>query len=395
MAVLLCWLDFGGLLADCFYPMKKNWPAIGEEIKNGRKYWVVDARSTFKGKRTGDRRYFELKKEAEGWAQERRIAQVNAPTISIEALHEYGWTINDAIRFALEHLRNQEKSVSVQEAMEQLIASKKGAGRSERYCRDLRLRLSRLATVTVGKTMREIGTVHLDAFLVGLNLRAGTRNTFRRDIKTLWSFAGKHGWADSDVAKNTEMAKEVEAMEGANPPAVFMPEQAAALLAESKGNDLLAFHAIGLFAGLRVKELKRLDWRFVDFARGHIEISKNISKTRQRRMVPMQPNLRAWLQPTAKAAGLIIEGDPRYRRRAAQKRAGIGTVEAHIMRHSFVSYRLADIQDSARVALEAGHDPSTLFAHYLNLVTSEDAKRYFGILPSVSAAEKIVSMPAA
>lgn len=375
--------------------MKKNWPAIGEEFKNGKKYWVVDARRTFNGKRTGDRRYFELKKHAEGWAEERRIAHENEGPISIQALNAFGWTVKDAIQFALEHLRNQEKSVSVQEAMEQLIASKKGAGRSERYCRDLGLRLSRLAIATGGKTTREISTADLDAFLVGLNLRVGTRNTFRRDIKTLWSFAEKRGWADSDVAKNTETAKEVEATEHANPPAVFTPEQAAALLAESKDNDLLAFHAIGLFAGLRVKEIKRLDWRFVDFDRGHIEISMNISKTRKRRMVPMQPNLRAWLQPIAKVAGQIIERDLRYRRRAAQKRAGIGTAEEHIMRHSFVSYRLAQQPDSARVALEAGHDQNTLFTHYLNLVTSKDADHYFAIFPPLLDAGKIVPMTAA
>lgn len=375
--------------------MKKNWPSIGEETKSGKHYWVVDTRRVFKGKRTGERRYFELKKEAEGWAQERRIARENEPPISVEALYAFDWTVKDAIQFALEHLRNREKSVSIGEAMEQLIATKKGAGRSTRYCQDLRLRLSRVASVFGEKRIREITTADLDAFLLGLNLRVGTRNTFRRDIKTLWSFASVHGWAVSDVAKNTQAAKIIEATEDAEPPAVFTPVQAAALLGESKDDDLLAFHAIGLFAGLRVKELKRLDWQFVDFTRGHIEISKNVSKTRQRRMVPMQPNLRAWLQPIAKAAGPIIQGDPRYRRRAAQRRAGIGTAEEHIMRHSFISYRVADTQDSARAALEAGHDPSTLFAHYLNLVTSEDAKRYFGIFPSVSAAEKIVPMPAA
>ena len=51
-----------------------------------------------------------------------------------------------------------------------------------------------------------------------------------------------------------------------------MPEQAAGLLAESKDNDLLAFHAIGLFAGLRVSEIKALDGRDVDLAGGFIHV---------------------------------------------------------------------------------------------------------------------------
>ncbi len=87
------------------------------------------------------------------------------------------------------------------------------------------------------------------------------------------------------------------------PPGILNPEQAAALLAESKDNDLLAFHAIGLFAGLRVAEIKALDWRDVDIAGGFIHVGAKISKTRSRRLVPVTLNLLAWLQPVAKPAG--------------------------------------------------------------------------------------------
>jgi hypothetical protein len=74
-----------------------------------------------------------------------------------------------------------------------------------------------------------------------------------------------------------------------------------------------------------------------------------------RRHAPLTDNLRAWLQPIAKSVGKIISGGLRKLHEAAREKAGIQW-QANILRHSFVSCRLADAQDSAKVALESGHD---------------------------------------
>jgi Phage integrase family len=78
-----------------------------------------------------------------------------------------------------------------------------------------------------------------------------------------------------------------------------------------------AFHCLGLFAGLRVAEIKALDWQDVDLAGGFIHVGAKISKTRARRLVPVLPNLKAWLQPIAKPAGPVVERELRYRHEAA------------------------------------------------------------------------------
>jgi site-specific recombinase XerD len=178
-------------------------------------------------------------------------------------------------------------------------------------------------------------------FLTSLNVASETRNTFRRDIRTLWSFAEKRGWATSAIAKNTERSKAIE-----KPPGILKPAQAAALLAESKDDDLLAFHAIGLFAGLRVVEIKALDWKDVDVAGGFIHVGAKISKTRARRLVPILGNLRAWLQPIAKLSGPVVERELRYRFERTRERLGITEWPENCMRHSFVSYRLAATQNA-------------------------------------------------
>lgn len=51
------------------------------------------------------------------------------------------------------------------------------------------------------------------------------------------------------------------------------------------------------------------------------------------------------------------------------------------LRHSFISYRLAEIQAAAQVALEAGNSPQIIFQHYRELVRPKDAKSWFSITP--------------
>ena len=55
------------------------------------------------------------------------------------------------------------------------------------------------------------------------------------------------------------------------------------------------------------------------------------------------------------------------------------------LRHSFISYRVADIQNVNQVALEAGNSAAILFKHYRELVRAEEAKKWFGIEPEADA----------
>jgi hypothetical protein len=51
------------------------------------------------------------------------------------------------------------------------------------------------------------------------------------------------------------------------------------------------------------------------------------------------------------------------------------------LRHSFISYRLALVQDVNRVALEAGNSPQMIFRHYRELATPEQARSWFLVAP--------------
>ena len=110
--------------------------------------------------------------------------------------------------------------------------------------------------------------------------------------------------------------------------------------------------------------------------RGVIEVPAKKSKTRRRRLIVIQPNLRDWLALEAELRPV----SPMTVRAVVRQ----SKVEWHhnVTRHSFVSYHLAQFQNAAKTALEAGHTEQMLFAHYRELVTQEQAAEFWAIQPT-------------
>ena len=145
--------------------------------------------------------------------------------------------------------------------------------------------------ISRNRTVAEISTAEIDDWLSGLQLAPVTRNTFRRDLRTLFSFARTRNYCADNPVIQTTRAKEVD-----DDVQILTVEQTAQLL-NSADCDMVPFWAIGAFAGLRRSEIERLDWAQVDFESGLIEV-----KARQQNGDPStypyrQPNLRAWLAP--------------------------------------------------------------------------------------------------
>ena len=63
--------------------------------------------------------------------------------------------------------------------------------------------------------------------------------------------------------------------------------------------------------------------------------------------------------------------------------------------HSSISYRVAQIQDVAKVSLEAGNSPRMVFNNYRELVRAADAEKWFGIAPETVKAVKVAREKAA
>jgi hypothetical protein len=53
----------------------------------------------------------------------------------------------------------------------------------------------------------------------------------------------------------------------------------------------------------------------------------------------------------------------------------------NVLRHSFISYRIAIVKSADQVALEAGNSPAVIFKNYRELATDDEATAWFSILP--------------
>ena len=216
-------------------------------------------------------------------------------------------------------------------------------------------------------------------------LASKTKNHFRQTLRQILKLAVRKDYISKDhrLAESLENGRTHEAA-----PEILKPAELSKLL-KAASPELLPFIAIGAFAGLRREEILRLTWDDVrrtkgdeEHSDGYIEVCADKAKTRQRRLVPIQPALAAWLAPYCKRKGLIWQSTGPAQDKAFSKlKKDCGVSGRNLLRHSYASYRLASTTNAALVALELGNSQGKLFRNYNKLVIPKAAKEWFAILP--------------
>ena len=162
-------------------------------------------------------------------------------------------------------------------------------------------------------------------------------------------------------------------------PAILSPRQAKKLLncALKRGNkQVLASLAIMLFSGPRPSEMPLAKIFYEDSPCVRLEGGK--LRGRANRIVSIPPNALAWLE---RAGFLEQPGKLSDRQRQTLCRlTGIKWIE-DIHRHSFITYRLAESDNAALVAREAGTSEEMIYSKYARLRTKKEALEYFSIFP--------------
>ena len=347
-----------------------------------------------------------------------------------------GVSLSAAIDYYVRRNPVKRESKLVPEVVKEMIKLKRADKLSDRYINQLGYDMKRF-TRRFCNRIADVRGMDVDTWLRELNVGPRTRNNLRASIQVLFNYAIARKYLEKD---NDEMDAVPLAKDKGGEIEIFTPKEMAELLAVAS-DDQLPFMAISAFAGVRHAEIQRLDWKHVNKAAGIIEIRAGAAKTASRRVVPILPNLAAWLKPHWKEAGPVCSfanmvdqfkdmtrkvnlarraawatakgvsdedlkaADARAAKRRKEdnenqkgRRArgsvlplGSDTAEdegwapfawkQNALRHSFISYRVSETGNVANVSLEAGNSPQMIFQHYKELVQPAAAKAWFAIMP--------------
>ncbi|MDR0902084.1 MAG: hypothetical protein LBM92_04875 [Opitutaceae bacterium] len=332
------------------------------------------------------RRYFASHKRAVEYhrqlSEQAKVAGTSGLVMDAEARAEYfaakralgGAPLMTAVRHYLKHRPVGAAATPLVEALEQFLAEKKRLGRVERTVKALRFTLERFLAesecVIVADFVREKVTRYLDSMTeTPLTIR-----NHRACLSGFGEWLARRQFIPENPAKYVEVSSY-----DPRPPKVFTPAEAAAVMAKAADymrGSFATTYAIALFAGLRAGEIERLAWDAVRLD-GEPIIRVGAGKIRGRRsvrVVPVCDSLLSWLK-WGQALGhpLVRTSSNTARIREAVE------WQTDIARHSWISYRLALVNDEAQVAREAGNSPDVIYRHYFQLVTKPDANAYFAI----------------
>lgn len=268
-----------------------------------------------------------------------------------------GGCFNDAIKTA--------------DVVDLMLAAKRAAGRREIYLKNLRQVLARFALVC--PDLRAVTVTDIERWLASSKC-ANSRATNLNRVSTLFAFAVRRGI----VAANPCALVERVSVDR-KPPAILTVAQARALL-KSCPTVCRPYLVLCLFAGIRPDEVMRLDWSDINLETATVKVD---GKTRQRRIVPLEPAALAWLRGHPVQRGPVAPSHSTIRRWKRQARAILGGVwTADILRHSYASFALSKYGDAGKVATMMGNSSAVLLRHYHEPVTQAEAVAFWAAFPA-------------
>lgn len=338
----------------------------------------------------------------------RAVAEAN------EILEGMG-TIQEAARLLVEQRRKEQlPKITVaelyQEYLKTLVTEENGVRIflcSFRYWQDISSRVGAFAAHFGHRQIADVTTRELEAFFNAFPVRkvrgkivedtgkkrkitGRTRNNYKGNYCTFFEFAKDRGYLPRGI--ETEAGHIQKAHDNKTrqtraeelPSRIYRPAEMQQILDQLPAS-WVPFAALGAFAGIRTTELHRLDWRDINLQEKVIEVDKHKAKVGSRRVIPISATLEAWLKPHAKKSGWIcphFAGESSLLRAFGKARAPIAVRKVHNgFRHSYASYRMAEIGDKAKVAWEMNTSPQKLESNYISLAFKSDLALWKKVLP--------------
>ncbi len=397
-----------------------------KEVSHPRYQWRVRWRE---GTKDCQRYFIRGEKEvAEQWMQKKRIELGNHGTAhgtvsdseraalitfrdAVAKMPEPRPTLRDCVNAYLGTISNQLNPISVAELVQRRVTAAENKGVHQRTLRDLAGvdgtggRLGQFSATFGTRQAAGISPDEIETWTNDQCATSANRREMLVRLNGLFAYGVKRGFFRENPVSRLELPRPNSARAH-----ILDVKEAHALLVNCSPLVLPAV-AVQLFAGVRHAEAERMTWADIDFDAGTVRAvqRKGVGNRREKnRFAPLTPALLAWLKGRRKLSGPVFPVATRgprkgqispqiYRQEFAKAReaAGLTKWDENTLRHSFGSYRTADIGDLEKVRVEMGHTTTRTTAEfYLNAVRPKDAQAFWALTPGI-APGKIVAAPRA
>jgi integrase len=302
----------------------------------------------------------------------------------LEQLRPLAVSLPDVVEFYVQH-HARKGNPTLSELVELFVSEKRRIGRSAHYERSMRYYLNGFMSCA-GRDVRisDITREQIADHVYGTNKDAGvvTKKNILTHLSVLFNFAIKE-----DLLGINPVDKITRPTIPFNKPHVLSPDDFSRLLnccLEHGWNDRLVLFVLVGFCGIRVEEASRLSWSHLHLDKSIVEVPAEFAKKARFRNNRIPPNAMAWLRTVEdkRRTGPLIKDHWTQNLRSAVTSAKID-YRQNCIRHSFCSYALASGWSLADVIAYMGHSgsPAMIFSHYRNVVSEEDGKKWFEIVP--------------
>jgi integrase len=309
--------------------------------------------------------------------------------------HAFLSKVNDLVPEAgeadvLRYLMQREKSASIAASVEAFLSGMATRGRSERHVKALKMDLDAFALAVHG-SIADCTADMLRAFLAVRCASAGAARSkqVRGTLVQFFRWCRKEGLLASDEVTAADRLQSISVPAGSR---VVLTrdefEKCVALLPKNH----LAWFLLGAWAGLRPEEAapsatklrdgrRGVSWEDIDFDFNIIRISPETAKVDRPRIVPLHPCLREALLPL-RGIGAICGASPVKDKTLVMLGEKVfgGKWPPDCLRHSYGSYRNAQVRSLPQVAEEMGTSVDMLHRHYHNPRPKEEGEAWFGRL---------------
>lgn len=301
--------------------------------------------------------------------------------------------LTEAVGYYLKNAKPDGGTITLQEALK-LYLKEKARKSSSDYPKILGQCLEKFSRDFTARNVHEIKRDEIKKWLhKDKNWSADTFNHYRGYLKAFFSWCKEEKRLTENPAESIDKAKKEVDREIVVPPPVDVIK-IFKVAAENPDWGITEVLALGFGFGLRVAEIKRLEWSDINTDQKTIKVQAKKAKTGARRVIdasdPIFEKFWSILIKNKKDSGLIAPTNLIGRMRKLKATTGLD-IGKNSARHSFASYHYAHTQKDFLTRQILGHigEPQMFIQYYravdileggkIRNLTKTDAKAYWNL----------------